>query len=55
MFGSRTTVRRVDVSVLESDSQYTAVEGNLTASDYVVTLSSAPLQDGQSVRLGSEG
>jgi len=52
---SGTTVRRVDVSVLESDSQYTAVEGNLTASDYVVTLSSAPLQDGQSVRLGSEG
>lgn len=51
--GTRTSVRRITVEALESDSRYTAVRGDLTDRDYVVTLSNAPLKDGQSVRLGN--
>lgn len=51
--GSRTILRRVAVTAIDSDDRYTAIQGSLNDSDYVVTLASGPLSDGQSVRLGN--
>lgn len=51
--GSRTVLHRVAVTALDSDDRYTAIQGNLNDSDYVVTLASGPLSDGQAVRLGN--
>ena len=50
--GSRSKVHRLDVEVLRRDDRYTAVQGALTREDFVVVLSSAPLEDGQAVRFG---
>ena len=50
--GSRSKVKRVDVEVLRRDDRYTAVSGELSREDFVVVLSSAPLEDGQAVRFG---
>ena len=38
--------------VLRRDDRYTAVSGELSREDFVVVLSSAPLEDGQAVRFG---
>ena len=43
------------VEVLDQDSSYAAVEGDLGDADYVVTLANGPLADGQRVRLGYGG
>ena len=53
-FGSRCRVRRVGVTVLARDKQFTAVEGELTAWDRVVSSFSAMPHDGQYVREESE-
>ena len=53
--GSRSSVRRVSVEVIESDDSYSAVDGDLDDMNYVVTLSNAPLADGDRVRLGTGG
>ncbi len=53
--GSRSSVRRVSVEVIESDSAYSAVEGDLNDQNYVVTLSNGPISDGDRVRLGTGG
>jgi multidrug efflux pump subunit AcrA (membrane-fusion protein) len=50
--GSRSKVKRVDVELLRRDDRYTAVSGELSREDFVVVLSSAPLEDGQAVRFG---
>ncbi len=48
--GNRYTATRVDVEVLAEDDTNAAVSG-LTANDYVITTSSAPLAAGSQVRL----
>ena len=53
--GTRSTVARVAVEILDQDSSYAAVEGDISDANYVVTLANGPLGDGQRVRLGSGG
>ena len=50
-FGNRYYVERVDVQVLESDETQVAVLGALEENDYIVTLSTKPLEDFEKVRL----
>lgn len=49
--GNRYYAERVDVEVLGSDDTQTAVTGDLTSWDYVVTTSTKPVEAGQLVRL----
>lgn len=50
-FGTRYYVERVSVQVLESDETQVAVLGALSENDYIVTLSTEPLEDYGKVRL----
>jgi len=49
--GNRYYAERVDVEVLGSDDTQTAISGNMTAWDYVVTTSTKPVEAGQLIRL----
>ena len=49
--GNRYFVKRVDVEVIASDDNNSAVMGGLNYGDYVVTTASAPLKSGDQVRL----
>ena len=49
--GNRYTATRVDVTLLASDDTNTAVGGALSAWDFVITYSSAPINPGEQIRL----
>ncbi len=49
--GNRYSVERVDVEVLATDDNNSAVKGMLTTGEYVVITSTAPLNSGDNVRL----
>ncbi len=49
--GNRYIARRVDVEVKESDDLNSAVSGAIASGDYVITTSTAPIEDGMYVRL----
>lgn len=49
--GNRYVATRVDVQVLASDDLNSAVSGGLSASDFVITTSSHPIEPGMLVRL----
>lgn len=49
--GNRYKATRVDVEVLNSDDVNSAVSGGITMSDYVITTSTAPVENGQLVRM----
>ena len=49
--GNRYFARRVDVEVIASDDNNSAVTGALNYGDYVITTASAPLKSGDQVRL----
>lgn len=49
VLGAVTVARRVDVTILERDSQKAAVEGSLAPEDQLIVSSSKPIQDGNRV------
>jgi len=49
--GNRYIIERIDVTVLASDDNQSAVSGALDGWDYIVTTSSKPIEDGTEVRL----
>lgn len=49
--GNRFYVKRVDVEVLASDDNNSALKGDLTAGEFVMITSTAPIADGDQVRL----
>lgn len=49
--GNRYTATRVDVEVLNKDDVNSAVSGGVTTNDYVITTSTAPVENGQLVRM----
>ena len=49
--GNRYFARRIDVEVVASDDNNSAVTGALNYGDYVITTASAPLKNGDQVRL----
>lgn len=49
--GNRYYARRVDVTVLASDDTNAAVSGELSYGDFVITSSSAPVKNGDMVRM----
>ncbi len=49
--GNRYTARRVSVEVLASDDNNSAVVADLSTGDYVITTSSAPVANGDMVRI----
>lgn len=49
--GNRYYAERVDVEVLGSDDTQTAISGDMSAWDYVVTTSTKPVEAGQLIRL----
>ena len=49
--GNRYTVRRTDVEVLASDDTHSAVSGEISNADFVITTSAAPLSPGDQVRI----
>ncbi len=49
--GNRYTARRVSVEVLASDDNNSAVVADVAAGDYVITTSSAPVANGDMVRI----
>ena len=49
--GNRYTARRVSVEVRANDDNNSAVVGDLSNGDYVITTSSAPIKSGDMVRL----
>lgn len=49
--GNRYIVERVDVKVLAQDDTQSAVSGDFTGYDYIITTATKPLEDGQQVRL----
>ena len=51
--GNRYYARRVDVTVLASDDTNSAVSGELSYGDFVITSSSAPIKNGDMVRMTS--
>jgi len=53
--GTRMKAERVLVTVLASDDQYSAVEGDLYAGETVILYASQPLSDGQQVRMEELG
>lgn len=52
--GNRYIATRVDVQILASDSTTTAVSGNLSGYEYVITTSTRPVSAGQQVRLAED-
>lgn len=53
--GTRYQAQRVDVQVVASDDVNSAVTGGIAAYDYVITNSTAPIEDGMYVRLSDNG
>ena len=53
--GNRYIASRVDVTVLDSDDTLTAVTGNLSGYEYVITTSTKPVSAGMQVRLAENG
>lgn len=49
--GNRYIIERVDVTILASDDNQSAVSGALEGWDYIVTTTSKPIDDGTEVRL----
>ena len=49
--GNRYLARRVKVEVIASDDEFSAVTGGLVNGDYVITTSSAPINNGDQVRM----
>ena len=49
--GNRYVARRVSVEILAMDDDSVAVSGDLGWGDYVITTSTAPLKNGDLVRL----
>ena len=49
--GNRYFAKRVDVTVLASDDTSSAVSGNLSNGDFVITTSSSPVSNGDQVRM----
>ena len=49
--GNRYFARRVDVDVIASDDNNSAVTGGVNYGDYVITTSSAPIKSGDQVRI----
>nr|MCR5311356.1 HlyD family efflux transporter periplasmic adaptor subunit [Lachnospiraceae bacterium] len=49
--GNRYIAERVDVTVLAEDETMTAVSGEFTGWDYIITTVTKPVEDGQQVRL----
>jgi hypothetical protein len=49
--GNRYTAQRVDVQVVESDDTNSSITGALATGDYVITTSTAPIENGSYVRL----
>lgn len=52
--GNRYIATRVNVEKKASDDTNTAVTGDLSANDYVITTSSKPIKDKDMVRLAGE-
>ena len=50
-FGNRYVAQRVDVEVLASDDNYTAINALLEGYEYVITTSTKPLEAGDQIRL----
>lgn len=53
--GNRYYARRVDVEVITSDDTRSAITGNLSGGEYVITTTTKPIEADQMVRLASEG
>lgn len=53
--GTRYQASRVDVQVTASDDVNSAITGGIAAYDYVITNSTAPIEDGMYVRLSENG
>jgi multidrug efflux pump subunit AcrA (membrane-fusion protein) len=49
--GNRFIAKRVDVEVLASDDNNSAIRGDLSGGDTIITTSSTPIESGQQVRL----
>lgn len=50
-FGNRYVAERVDVTILAEDDKETAVSGDLSDWEYIITNASKPVEDGKQVRL----
>lgn len=53
--GNRYFATRVPVEVLASDDSNSALNGNLSYGDFVITTSSSPIKNGDQVRLAANG
>ena len=49
--GNRYTVKKTTVEVLASDDTNSAVTGELSTADFVITTATVPLQPGDQVRI----
>ena len=49
--GNRYYATRVNVSVLASDEVNSAVQGDMTSSDFIITTSEKPIKSGDQVRM----
>ena len=49
--GNRYTVRRTEVTVLASDETNSAVSGDISTADFVITTSTLPLEEGDQIRI----
>ena len=52
-FGNRYKAKRVDVDVLASDDNFSAISGEIESWAYVITTSDKPVSAGQQVRLSN--
>ena len=52
--GNRYVVKRVEVEVVAKDTTKTAIQGDVTEYDNVVTNASKPIDNGQQVRLSEK-
>lgn len=50
-FGNRYLARRVDVKILGSDDNFTAIGGILYGNEYIITTATKPVEDGMQVKL----
>ena len=49
--GNRYTVAKTKVEVLASDDTHSAISGEISTADFVITTSAVPLQVGDQVRI----
>lgn len=52
--GNRYKAQRVDIEVLAADDTSSAVSGNLSGSEFVITASDTPIESGMQVRLAED-